>query len=316
MKCSLRLINRERLREICYRKKFTIYSGNLSHLVVTILSWTLNKYHISYLYSVWIQLVLPPPPFFSKLSLSQLQEWFSITNHYPIKMDLYFIVTFSQDLPLSNGPLGFWSKRSEVLDVVVDIGVKSQSNDWSFSSNIPDVQQVHEFVQVSWGGNEAIVSVRFSKVRSVHISEVSCVKAVFFWCLILAIKCLTLRQKSALLLAGSWRSLRFLGSCGGLGPLGCLLPDLAGTESKEIIKYSRANLFDILVSFCEVYNDLRVFWNTRFRIETSSMLIFVYLCCDRLVLSLHSSIMPAIARTWSLMVQYFLNITMTVDILI
>jgi hypothetical protein len=55
--------------------------------------------------------------------------------------------------------------------------------------------------------------------------------------------------------------------------LGCLLPDLAGTESKEIIKYSRANLFDILVSFCEVYNDLRVFWNTRFRIETSSMLI-------------------------------------------
>lgn len=98
--------------------------------------------------------------------------------------------------------------------------------------------------------------------------------------------------------------------------MGCLLPDLAGTESKEIIKYSRANLFDILVSFCEVYNDLRVFLNTRFRIETSSMLIFVYLCCDRLVLSLHSSIMPAIARTWSLMVQYFLNITMTVDILI
>ena len=83
------------------------------------------------------------------------------------------------NLPLSNRPLGFWTERSEMLDVVVDVASKpefpSKSGSWK-------VQPSHQFVQGPGDGSVAMVQgVESTKLVVVHNSSFRSENVLLYW---------------------------------------------------------------------------------------------------------------------------------------
>ena len=83
------------------------------------------------------------------------------------------------NLPLSNRPLCFWTERSEMLDVVVDVASKpefpSKSGSWK-------VQPSHQFVQGPGDGSVAMVQgVESTKLVVVHNSSFWSENVLLYW---------------------------------------------------------------------------------------------------------------------------------------